>query len=104
MSVGWGVVCPNMEVATCTVWDYVPMEHTCSLHGGGFLANKILLSIQEQSNCRGCQEQFCSRVRRDDTNGVMELFVLKAKLICAAVGVGFGILAGTGTKKERHDE
>ena len=63
----------------------VPMENTCGLYGGGFPADTIILSIQEQSDCQGGQEYIYSSIRRDDTIGVMELHVLKAKLGCAAV-------------------
>ena len=51
-SVGWGVVLPVVEVASCTGWEWVPMEQTCVLHGGGFPADTILLSAEEQSNRR----------------------------------------------------
>ena len=75
----------KMEVAPVTGRDGVPMEQTCGLHGGGFSADKIILSIQEQSDCQCEQEHICSSVRQDETIGVMELHVLKAKLGRAAV-------------------
>ena len=82
---GGGVVIPNMEVAPGTGWDWVPMEHTCDLHGGGFPADTICLSVQEQINNQGGQEHICSSVRQDDTIGVMELHISKSKLGCVAV-------------------
>ena len=103
-NVGWGVVLPKMEVASCTGWDWVPMEQNCGLHGGGFPADTIILSIQEQIDRRGCQEQIFSSTWQDDTIGVMVLHILKAKLGCAAVGVGLGIIAGTETKEEGNDQ
>ena len=98
MSVGWGVALPKMEVASCTGWDWVPMEQTCGLHGEGFPVETIILSIQEQSNCGGCHKHICISARRDDTIGIMEMYVLKAKLGRTSVEDGLGILAGAKTK------
>ena len=82
---GGGVIYPKIEVATGTGGDRVPMEQICGLHGGEFPANTIILSIDEQSNRQGSQEHICSSMWRYDTIGVMELYVLKAKLSRAEV-------------------
>ena len=80
MSVGGGVVFSKMEVAPGTSGERVPMEQTCGLHGGGFPEDTIILSIKEQSDFQGGQEHICSSVQRDETIGVIELHVLKARL------------------------
>ena len=67
----------KMEVVPGTGRDGLPMEQTCGLHGGGFPADTILLSIQEHSDHQGGQEHIYSSVRRDDAIGVIELHVLK---------------------------
>ena len=74
------------------------MEQNCGNHVGGFPADKILLSAEEQNNRRGWQKKICSSVWRDDTIGVMKMHSLKSKLGRVAVGVGLGILTGPETK------
>ena len=93
-----------MEVASCTGWYWVPMEQTCGLHGRGFPTDRIILSVEEQSNFRDFQKQIRSRVWKDDTIGVMELHILKAELGSEAEGVGIVILTRTETKEEGNDE
>ena len=94
----------KMEVATVTGRDGVPIEHTCGLHGGGFHADTIVFTIQEQSDCHGKQKQICNSVCQDDIIDVMELHVFKAKLGRAAVSIGLGILTVTETEGEGNDE
>ena len=74
-----------MEVALVTGGDGVPMEQTCGLHGGVFLADTSLLIIQEQNNYQGGHKQICSSVWRYDTIGFMVLHVSKSKLGRAVV-------------------
>ena len=82
---GGSMVFSKKEIAPDTGGDGVPMDQTCGLHGVGFTADTILLSIQEQSDHQVRPEKICSSVRRDDTIGIMELHVLKFKLGRAAV-------------------
>ena len=69
-----------------------------------FPVDTIILSIQELTDRQGCQEHICSSVWRDYTIGVMELHILKAKLVRAVVWIGLGILTVTDTKEEGNDK
>ena len=56
------------------------MLQACSLHGGGFSSDTVLLSVEEEGDGSGRQEDVIRSVSRDDTFSIVELKVSVAEL------------------------
>ena len=67
------------------------MLQACSLHGGGFPSDTVLLSVEEEGDRPSANDEIGLGVVWNDGVLVVEFQVEEAELVCETMGLRLGI-------------